>query len=115
MDVAPPPHVTYSAIAQKLDHAQSLLDIRDLVFEPTPPLRQVAVHITVLPIETNIAERRWEDDIDETKDQRARSGKAACAARNDYKRTMKRAFGMPRGFFSPSWMISGGVFEEDIL
>lgn len=28
---------------------------------------------------------------------------------------MKRAFGMPRGFFSPSWMMSGGVFEVDIL
>ena len=28
---------------------------------------------------------------------------------------MKRAFGMPRGFFSPSWMMSGGVFEVDML
>jgi hypothetical protein len=51
--------VTYSAIAQKLDHAQSLFDIGDLLFEPTPPLRQVAVHIAVLPTETNIAEGRW--------------------------------------------------------
>ena len=28
---------------------------------------------------------------------------------------MKRAFGMPRGFFSPSWMISGGAFDVDIV
>lgn len=39
----------------------------------------------------------------------------ACAARNDYRRTIKIAFGMPRGFFSPSWMISGGAFEIDML
>jgi hypothetical protein len=48
------------------------------------------------------------------KDQQVRSGRPG-AARNDYERTMKRAFGMPRGFFSPSWMMSGGVFEVDIL
>jgi hypothetical protein len=57
MDVAPQGFrvftVTYSAIAQKLDHAQSLFDIRDLLFEPTLPLRQVAVHIAVLPTETS--------------------------------------------------------------
>jgi hypothetical protein len=46
--------------------------------------------------------------------QQARSAKA-CAAQNDCKRTMKRAFGMPRGFFSLSWMMSGGVFEVDML
>jgi hypothetical protein len=46
---APLVYVTYSAIAQKFDHAQGLFDIRDLLFEPTSPLRQVAVHIAVLP------------------------------------------------------------------
>lgn len=28
---------------------------------------------------------------------------------------MKIAFGMPRGFFSPSWTMSGGAFEVDML
>lgn len=36
-------------------------------------------------------------------------------ARNDNRRTIKIAFGMPRGFFSPSLMMSGGVFEDDML
>jgi hypothetical protein len=51
MDVAPTSfvYVTYSAIAQKFDHVQGLFDIRDLLLEPTSPLRQVAVHIAVLP------------------------------------------------------------------
>ena len=44
-------YVTYSAIAQKFDHAQGLSDIRDLLFEPASPLCQVAIHITVLPTE----------------------------------------------------------------
>jgi hypothetical protein len=44
-------NVTYSAIAQKFDHAQGLFDIRDLLFEPASPLRQVAIHIAVLPTE----------------------------------------------------------------
>jgi hypothetical protein len=43
--------VTYSAIAQKFDHLQGLFDIRDLLFEPMSPLRQVAIHIAVLPTE----------------------------------------------------------------
>jgi hypothetical protein len=58
MDLAPSlPHpfyssyVTYSAIVQKFDHVQGLFDVRDLLFEPTSPLRQVAVHIAVLPTE----------------------------------------------------------------
>ena len=51
-------YVTYSAIAQKFDHAQGLFDIWDLLFEPTSPLRQVAVHIAVLPTENNRKRRR---------------------------------------------------------
>jgi hypothetical protein len=52
-------YVTYSAIAQKFDHAQGLFDIRDLLFEPTSPLRQVAVHIAVLPTEIIAEGARW--------------------------------------------------------
>jgi len=50
---ARPRWLTYSAIAQIFDHAQRPFDIRNLVFEPAPPLCQVAVHIAVLPTETN--------------------------------------------------------------
>lgn len=62
MDIAPPQpfvYVTYSAIAQKFDHVQGLFDIRYLLFEPTSPLRQVAVHIAVLPTEI-IADGGWD-------------------------------------------------------
>lgn len=50
---------------------------------------------------------------------RQREGRTKARRRETRKggreRTMKRAFGMPRGFFSLSWMISGGVFEVDIV
>ena len=42
---------------------------------------------------------------------KARSGRT----RNDQRRTIKIAFGMPRGFFSPSCMMSGCTFEDDML
>ena len=49
---------TYPAIAQELDHVQRLFDIWDLLFEPASALRQVAVHIAVLPRGQAIAKGR---------------------------------------------------------
>jgi len=56
-------YATYSAIVQKFDHAQGLFDIRDLLFEPTSPLRQVAVHIAVLPTEITAEGAWWCGDV----------------------------------------------------
>lgn len=53
-------------------------------------------------------------DNDKIKDQQS-AKREAYMARNDYRRTIKIAFGMPRGFFSPSWMMSSGAFEVDML
>ena len=53
-------------------------------------------------------------DNDKIKDQQS-AKREAYMARNDYRRTIKIAFGMPRGFFSPSWTMFGGAFEVDML
>jgi hypothetical protein len=58
--------------------------------------------------------REGDGDNGKIKDQQS-TKREACTALNDYRRTIKIAFGMPRGFFSPSWTMSSGVFEADML
>ena len=88
--ISPPPshtlffvYVTYSAIVQKFDHVQGLFDVRDLLFEPTSPLRQVAVHIAVLPTEIIAGGTRYGRNVDREGERGRKSQKKARALSRD--------------------------------
>lgn len=41
---------THSSLLEELNHCKRLFDVRDLLFQTSPPLCQVLVHVTVLSI-----------------------------------------------------------------
>lgn len=48
---------THSSLLEELNHCERLFDVRDLLFQTSPPLCQVLVHVTVLSIMSDMYPR----------------------------------------------------------